>query len=507
MTTDSMITHGVRSLLATGLAAMLVACGGGGSSSDDGSGGSVPVATRGVITQLGSIYVNGVKYETPNGGSYSNDDSSSTVADFKVGQIVSLRGRRNDDGATGTADEVEYEAEIEGAASGGAINNVTILITPRTNSSEIPGFGGSLSNGTRYEVSGIWLDNNTLEATFIKEDDDSGAGGDGIDEIKGFVEAVNSATSFDVRGVTYNYGGAPVISANDYVEVHFTPGTCTAPPNVTCTATSVELEDDFFDQADGLEIEIEGAVDLDVTGCPAGADFKIDMTCIDWDNKPAVWMDGLTGPDDIVEGSRVEAEGHMNSDLLVADKIKGRGNRVRVSSVAGNVNTGAGSFELVEGNIDVTTMSGMTAYEDGLTINNIDGQEVEVRGVRTGLSSMLAVRIKRTGLSGGGDRHEVRAEVDEIGADPANDSITVMGITAVANANTELEVDDVEIAPGSGLTTLAQIDAFLGLVDDDSNAANGPRDVIEIGFNVNSGGGSNGSPYNAEEIEIEEEDD
>ncbi len=80
------------------------------------------------------------------------------------------------------------------------------------------------------------------------------------------------------------------------------------------------------------------------------------MTCIDWDNKPAVWMDGLTGPDDIVEGSRVEAEGHMSSDLLVADKIKGRGNRVRVSSIAGNVNTGGGSFELVEGNIDVTTM-------------------------------------------------------------------------------------------------------------------------------------------------------
>ncbi len=127
--------------------------------------------------------------------------------------------------------------------------------------------------------------------------------------------------------------------------------------------------------------------------------------------------------------------------------------------------------------------------------------------IRTGPGSMLAVRIKPTDLDGGGDRHEVRAEVDEDGADTANHSITVMGVTAVANANTELEVDDVEIAPGSGLTTLAQIEAFLGLVDDDSNAANGPRDVIETEFNINSGDGSSGSPYNAEEVEIEEEDD
>ncbi len=226
MATESIINRSFKGLLTTGLVTTLIACGGSGGSDDLSSTGSESVVTRGVITQLGSIYVNGVKYETPNGGSYSNDDSSSSVANFRVGQIVSLRGRRNDDGVTGTADEVEYEAEIEGAASGGAINNVTILITPKTNSSEIPGFGGSLNNATRYEVSGIWLDNNTLEATFIKEDDDSGAGGDGIDEIKGFVEAVNSATSFDVRGVTYNYGGAPVVSANDYVEVHFTPGTC-----------------------------------------------------------------------------------------------------------------------------------------------------------------------------------------------------------------------------------------------------------------------------------------
>ena len=81
-----------------------------------------------------------------------------------------------------------------------------------------------------------------------------------------------------------------------------------------------------------------------------------------------------------------------------------------------------------------------------------------------------------------------------------------MGITSVANSNTELEIEDIEIAPGNGLTTEADIDAFLGLIDDDTNPANGPRDVVEVGVDIGTGNGI-GAPYDADEWEIEEEDD
>ena len=516
MTTNSTITQGVKGLFATGLVAMLVACGGsgGGSGDDDTAQASEPVATRGVITQLGSIYVNGVKYETPDGGSYSSDDSTSSVANYEVGQVVSVRGRRNDDGVTGTASEVEYEAEVEGAAdANGDINGITILFTPKTNAPGIP----NLVNGTRYEVSGIWIDDFTIEATFVKQDDDGGTG-DTIDEIKGKVQVVNSASSFDVRNITFNMAGAAAhgVSTGELVEVHFDSCAGTA-PNVVCTASSVEIEDDIFDLAEGLEVEIEGAVDKNPAGCPPAADFKVDGVCIDSSSNPAVWMDGLTMFDDMVQGSRVEAEGHMIGNApnhyMRADKVKGRGNRVRVSSIAGTVNAAAGTFALIEGKISVTTMAGVTEFEDGLFIDtvtpdeNIDGQTVEVRGVRTGPSELLALRIKLTGLSGGGDRHELRAEIDENGANSTNDTISVMGVVSMADADTELEIEDVEIAPGNGLTTPQAIDDFLLMVDADSNAANGPRDVVEIGVDVGIGNGSSGSPYSADEWEIEEEDD
>ena len=398
MSTNELNIKSIKTLAITGLVATLVACGGGGGSDDEAST-SEPVVTRGVITQLGSIWVNGVEYETPNGGTYSDDDNTNSIADYKVGQVVSVRGRRNDDGVSGTATHVEYEAEIEGAAdANGEINGISILRTPLTNA---PGIPSPLANGSRYEVSGIWLDDFTLEATYIKVDDD------GDDEMKGYVKN-DGASSFDLRGITFNWTGTP---------------------DVTCSASIVELEDDYFDLAEGHEIEIEGAVNTTsadlaslcpAVSQPAAADFVIDTTCINWDSVTASgWMDGLTGPDDMANGLRVEAEGHMVNGILIAEKIKGRGNRVRISSIAGNVTTSPDSFQLIEGNIDVVTKSGVTEYEDGLTIGNIDGQEVEVRGVRTGPNEILAIRIKPTGLAGSGSRHELRAEVDVNGVDSA----------------------------------------------------------------------------------------
>lgn len=477
-----------KSLLLSGLLVSMVGCGGSSSSSSD-DDNSEAVVARGEITQLGSIHVGGVKYETPEGGTYSDDDSTSGAAAYQVGQVVSIRGRRNDDGVSGVADEVSYEAEIEGELSGGTIHGISIVATPTTN-------GPNLSNGNRYEVSGIWIDDSTLEATFVKADDD----GDGEDEIKGFVKNLGGG-SFDVRSITFTgFAGTPDLVDGDYVEVHFNPATCSAPP-VSCTLTRVELEDDFFDAAEGLEVEIEGSVDLDTSGCPAAAEFKIDGTCIDSSSEPAEWMDGLNAFADLVQGSRVEAEGHMVAgtprDYLRADKVKGRGNRVRVSSfVSDKTGTAAsGAFKLLLGNIDVT-VSAVTEYDD-TSFADIDvtaNTRIEVRGVRTGPKSMLALRVKlEDDDDDKADEHELRAEVDLNGANSNAGSITVMQVTATGDGNTELELDDDIVFVG----TLSE---FLSLIDDNDNPADGSRDIVEV--EIDSSG-----PFYASEIEIEDQDD
>jgi hypothetical protein len=507
--------NGIKVLVTAVLLGMLIACGGGGGGSgDENALTSEAVVARGVITQLGSIWVLGVEYETPNGGSYSNDDKVSSVANYQVGQWVRIRGRRNDDHISGVADEVEYEAELEGVADvNGNINGIAIVPSSNINA---PGIPDPLTNGVRYEVSGLWLDEFTIEATYIKEDDD----GDDIDEIKGFVEN-DGPTSFDVRGITFNYTGTPDVVDGDFVEVHFDACGGTS-PDVTCTATRVEFEDDYNDEAEGQEAEYEGTVNMTTAdidaNCPGGVaggtDFMIEMTCIDWDSMSLNgWRDGLTGPDDMKSGMRVEAEGHFNlSGVLIAEKIKGRGNRVRITSTATNVDGGAGTFDLFFGDIQVTTISGVTEYELdnlGTSVNDIsDTDGLEVRGIRTGPTSLLALRIKSESVAA--DKYELRAEVDLNGADAATNTITVMGISSVAGADTELKLEDTEIASGDGTTTEADIDSFLNMIDDDDivNTSNGPRDVIEVDIDTTNGGdGTSASPYSADEIEIEEEDD
>jgi len=492
MTRHKLIVNGFRGLATTGLVSLLVACGGGGgSSSDDTLEGSVPIATRGVITQLGSIWVTGCRYVAAPGGTYKSDDDSASFNDYEVGQLVSIRGRRNDDGISCVADEVGYEAEIEGTADvDGKINGIEIVQTPKTNNTA-PGAPDPLISNDRYEVSGIWIDDSTIEATFIKEDDDAN------DEIKGIVKN-DGPTSFDVREITFNWTGTPNVSDDDFVEVHFDSCVGTA-PNVICNATIVEFEDDVFDQAEGMEVEIEGAVDLATAGCPTEADFKVDGICIDSDT--ALFMDGIKDSNDLMKGSRVEAEGHMISNptrgYLRADKIKGRGKRVRISSfaTAKSGTAAAGSFKLINGNIDVV-VSSATAFEN-TNFGNIDAAaniRLEVRGVRTGPKSMLAIRVKvEDSNDDKPNEHELRAEVDLGGADDNASTITVMQVTSSADTSTQLELDD-------DMAFVGSLSTFLRMIDDNDIASDGPRDIVEV--RIDSSG-----PFYAEQIEIEEVND
>jgi len=121
---------------------------------------------------------------------------------------------------------------------------------------------------------------------------------------------------------------------------------------------------------------------------------------------------------------------------------------------------------------------------------------------------MLAQRIKSESVNA--NRHELRAEVDLNGANASTNSITVMGISSVADSDTELEVEDTVIASGSGSTTEGDIDSFLNMIDDDNtvNSTNGPRDVVDVRIDTTNGGdGTFVNPYLADQIEIEVEDD
>ena len=81
-----------RGFAAAGLAGLVVglvvACGGGGGGSF--AGIDRLGVTSGTITGFGSIFVNGVEYETGNGTTYLVDDSEGAETDLRVGQVVTI---------------------------------------------------------------------------------------------------------------------------------------------------------------------------------------------------------------------------------------------------------------------------------------------------------------------------------------------------------------------------------------------------------------------------------
>lgn len=484
-----------KGLVVAGMLSTLIACGGSGSGS---STTGDPVVARGVITAIGSIWVNGVRYRTPAGASYSDDDSTSGTASYYEGQMVTLCGTQYSDGS-GVVTDVEYEAELEGQAdSASSISGIEIFIDEsNTNTSLAPSIiNGALDTSFRYEVSGYWLQNNSIVATFIKEDDDS----DGENEIKGVVESV-ATDSLTVHGLTFNYSGPTVVAQGDYVEVHFIP---TPVALNTYNANKVEQEDSCLDSYEG-EAELEGTVNRDsaavANACPDGGDFLIDdKFCVDM-SSVTEWEDGLTGPADVITGIRVEAEGYYNTaGVLIADEIKARGNQVRIRAIPTDSGDGTTftffSDTATEKTITVTT-STATDMDDIPLADLLDGvthaSGVEVRGIRTdngsGNPEVLAISIRAEDAD---QRNEIRAAVNLDGADESGMTITVLGVTRTVDSSTQLRIEDLPYSGGDAV-------AFLTDIDDNDDPTDGPNDIVDLRFDIGSS--------IADQIEIELEDD
>jgi hypothetical protein len=268
------------------LIAALAGCGGSGGS-DAPIAPNPPSATNqttvGQITGFGSIYVNGIEFDTV-GASYEVDDAVASDDDaLAVGMVVKVEGSVNADGVTGTALKVEYDDDIEGAVEqlGPAtdagtraflVMGVTVVADEnRTNfESDDPNFGfGTIAEGDVVEVSGDYGTDGSLYATYIEEQDAD----DNEYEAKGVVSAYSSDSDSFVltlrNGSTLNVRlaqGAQIPSVGivegQFVEVEGTIDDPTADPKVL-TAFEVELEDnDRLDDEDD-EIEVKGKLKYD----------------------------------------------------------------------------------------------------------------------------------------------------------------------------------------------------------------------------------------------------
>ncbi|GMQ88561.1 MAG: hypothetical protein BMS9Abin08_1821 [Gammaproteobacteria bacterium] len=403
------------------LALGITACGGGGSGNSTAS--SVGTSSVGVITGFGSVFVNGVEYET-SGSSIQRDGVPASESDLAVGMVVEVRG--SDDGVNGVALSIEANDEMEGIV---LANNIapgattgTLDIMGQTVSvsadmifeSKVAGINSvdQIAVNSIVEVSGFGDGNGNVTATRIEVKAADLASyliehANGV-EVKGRISALDAgAMTFMLGNMTVDYSGATLdisgsLADGLYVEVKSVAG---IDSNDNLVASKVELENEGDAGHRGEQDEAFEIRGLIATGFD-GTAFILDGTRIIVDNGTEL-KDMDTS--DLTAGTEVEVEGRFdaNGDLL-ADEISMEaeadaeisGTIASVSSTG--VNTG--SLTLVDGTvilIDNDTVmhdsrdNGMTPV-DHFNLSFLgNGDFIEVRVYTAANGDLVAAKLER----------------------------------------------------------------------------------------------------------------
>ena len=466
------------------ITSVLSACGGGGSSVVGATpAAAAKVTSSGVISEYGSIVVNGVHYKTETSSIVSADDGTVLVSNptnaevqtlLGLGQVVKVRGERNDDNITGTATTISLDNELNGTATVTTVSEAngsfvilgqTISLTPDTiiddslieavRGGDLPAdlkFGDAtltetLSqrlDGKKIVVSGF-PSQNGFEATRI-EGNTTLAVGDV--EIKGEVKTLIADTSFFLNNlkvlIDTSTTGSSLLAAGKYVEVHgsATANSTTASPEIL--ATSIELEDNHFDDdfTEG-EIEVEGVIQK-IVAATSGTGGTITINGIDITvNDVSLFSEGL----------RVEVKGSLQSDgTITVSRIKDEAeDTIRTKDLVASSN--ATSFTtrlgLVVTPSDRSRLENDTIdNDDDLStadfLTNINGKRIEARGFPiNGSTTWTRLEIEKAGKTD----CQLRGAVETGSIDATNFTFTIDGVTIDASNVSEANFED-----GSGLS-------------------------------------------------------
>jgi len=305
---------------------VLTACGGGSSSnSSPAPAAALPEnstlrVAKGNVTGFGSVWVNGVEWETDD-CEITIDDEPGDESQLEVGNIVEVQGSTDDDGIA-RCDSMEFDSELEGLITEVGVDYI-LVHGLRVEINDDTLFDDDLANqnisdlneGDYVEISAFAVADGYV-ATRIEVEVD-----DGEVEIYGKVENLDTGmNTFMIQEMTVNYASASFddfdgrdIAEADYVEVEGQSFNS----DDELVATSVEYKDNnpYDDGDEGNEFEAEGYLSV-VDGSPLILnDFEI------------VLADDVTfeygSEEDLIDGAKVEVEGTINATgQLVVNEVK-----------------------------------------------------------------------------------------------------------------------------------------------------------------------------------------
>ncbi len=361
--------------------ATLTACGGG--SVGGGGGGSDAVSNTvqslasGTIDGLGSIIVNGVRFDESTARIVDADSAMGSASTLGLGMVVDVVAGPIQTSAsnmpTAIASEVRFRNEVQGPLTAIDGNMLKVLgqsvrIGPDTVFED--GRSATLQIGRVVEVYGLRDADEQIIATRIDIEDD-------IDEpysLQAPIRALDTAArSFRVGDAIVRYDGASVVPAQmangDVLRVRLS-----RTPNVSgqWQATSVRSTHPLpsAGSSDGIRADLEGYI----TRMDSSSRFTIGSATVDA-------SDALRLPTGLTVGSLVEVEGRWLNGVLYAREVELERRLdpdagFEIESQITALDSAAGTFALRGVTVDYRN----ARFEDGSISWLAVGVRVEVKG-------------------------------------------------------------------------------------------------------------------------------
>lgn len=305
-----------------GAVAQLAGCGGGGTDFAGLSSGGTGSFTSGTITGLGSIIVNGIRYNDDTARISASDDTGGNHSELKVGMVVTIEGSSVTPAAsatglpTATAYSISYGSEWRGPVSNVGTSTFEVL-------------GHTVDVLSTTLIDGVVNQYGLVKAGFYVEVYGY------VDQIDGHIQASRIEVS-NTQPNSYKLSGAitqidrfrrtanlgltsikwssdsvlpPNTAENDFVRVQLNP----TPTQGAWTGSRIQLESSpLVDLRDDQEYEAE--VQGSITAYQSNANFVVSGIPVNALNAR------ITGT--LQAGVVVEVEGHIRAGQLIASKVE-----------------------------------------------------------------------------------------------------------------------------------------------------------------------------------------
>lgn len=454
-----------------------IACSGGDSMVAGGGIGGTGI-TIGAVSGFGSIFVNGIEYDTSTAeiiveGAQIGVGDQSVLDNLSVGKVVRIEGPIPED-YTGAASRVVYNDNVEGP-----VDNITnidshtkevIVMGQPVIVDDLTSFENTsfdlIAKGNVLEVSGHIYTEGFVYATYVEKKADFLAPDAPVD-LKGIVQDLDTLSeTFKINTLTIDYSLVDTnsLSSGNPANGQLLEVKGTLDSNDTLVASSIEVEDELGrDDADTADVE--GIV----TEFFSISEFYVGNHLIKTDALTV--FEGML-PEDIDVGTKLVVTGALKDRILLADKIKSR-EKVKLESNVANVNPFDDTLTLSALETIAIILNELTKIQGDVSqINDIQvADHVRIFGRVLSDGSVLAARVFVKSSSD--DKVKLKGPVESI----SEPNIVILSITI---DSTFIPDDGFEMSDGTPITP---VEFFAMVREDDIVNVKGTFDGIDLIWN------------------------